>query len=379
MGAFIHNTKLDHLLRPEDYSSQEFWKEEITHLFHKSWQYAGLADHVAKPGSHLARDVAGVPVVVRNFGGELRAFRNSCPHRHSMIVGEGRGCSRTFKCMYHGWEFGDKGQVTHIPDGISFHGIKAADHSLQSLRLCRVGSLLFVNLSPGEETLRQSVGALGPELDQYFGNHQPVWHWVSEHEANWKIIEENAVESYHVPMAHPETFAHYKAPELHDHALEPGYTRYADLEPWKHGVVDCGFKALARHLVPKPNYERFKHTHIFPNNLLYYNEIFSTWASLQPVSPGRTRYEIVGFIPRNLRGGLPARLALRFIVQPLIKQFARILSEDMKIWPTIHRGLKHSPHTGVLSCREERVHAFQEHVLAKLPERFRLARQHSAT
>lgn len=375
MAGFIHNTKLDHLLRAEDYSNREFWQDEVSNLFHRSWQYVGMADKLSTPGSYVARDVAGVPVVVRNFDGELKAFKNSCPHRHSMIVSDGAGCSEKLKCMYHGWEFGEKGQITHMPDGVSFRGMKATDHCLQSYRLGRIGSLLFVNLSPGESTLQQDVGSLAPELDQYFGDHVQIWHWVTEHETNWKIIEENAVESYHVPMAHPTTFTHYKAPETHDHTLHPAYTRYADLEPWKNGVVDRGFKTLSKFLLPEPNYERFKHTHIFPNNLLYYNEIFSTWAFVQPVSPTHTRYEILGFMPRKLKGGPLTRVALRLIIQPLIKQFAKILLEDMDIWPKIHHGLEHSPHKGLLSCREERVFAFHQYVLDHMPEHYRSARQ----
>lgn len=368
---FIHHTKLDHLLRPEDYSSTEFWQDEITHLFRPSWQYVGLAKHVAKPDNYLARDVSGVPVVVRNFDGELKAFKNVCPHRHSMIVREGHGGAPKLKCMYHGWEFGSRGQISHMPDGVGFKGIKGMDLCLQQLRLEQIGPMLFVNPAPGTKTFRESLGGLAPELDQYFGNHQPIWHWTTEHECNWKIIEENAVESYHVPNAHPKTFYNFKAEELHDHALEKTYTRYADLEPWNTGFIAKAFKSLSNFMIARPNHERFKHTHIFPNNLLYYNEIFSTWAFLQPITPERTRYEIFGFVPKETRGGLPTRLALRFIIQPLIKQIARILLEDMEIWPKIHRGLKNSHYEGSLSCREERVYAFQQYVLENMPERHR--------
>ena len=44
-----------------------------------------------------------------------------------------------------------------------------------------------------------------------------------------KVIVENAVESYHVPMVHPNTFQDYRPEELHDHRLKPTYTRYGDL------------------------------------------------------------------------------------------------------------------------------------------------------
>lgn len=367
---FIHHEKLPHLLNASDYSSVDVWREEIDHLFHKSWQYVGLARDVEKEGQYLAREVAGVPIVVRNFGKDgVHAFRNVCGHRGSMIVRPGTGSAPTFQCMYHGWEYGARGQLTHLPDGKCFKGIKGAEVCLNSVRLDRIGPMLFVNLGNPGTTFRESLGDLAPELDAYFDDHRPCWHWITDHDANWKVIEENAVESYHVPMAHPTTFKDYKAEELHDHRLTKAYTRYADLEPWKDGVVDRGFKFLSRMMIPRPNYERFKHTHIFPNNLLYYGELFSTWAFVQPLTPERTRYEILGFIPRKLRAVTGNAIVLRAVIQPLIKQFAKILLEDMEIWPKIHHGLKNSPFPGVLSCREERVYAFQEYVVENLPSK----------
>jgi choline monooxygenase len=368
---FIHQGKLEYLLKPEDYSNREFWEDEVRHLFRRSWQFAALRRDVAENGAYLARDVAGVPVVIRNFDGEIKAFLNVCPHRHSMLVREGKGCSEKLKCLYHGWEYGEAGQLTHLPDGKSFRGIKAADYCLDSVRLEIIGELIFINLNKEAESLVNSVAALGPELHQYFGDHEPLWHWVSEHRANWKLVEENAVESYHVPMAHPSTFTDYKAPELHDHTLHGSYTRYDDIQPWGTAIVDRGFRFLSRALLPEPNFGRFKQTHIFPNNLLYYNELFSTWAAVYPVSPEVTRYEIVGLVPRKLRGGAVMRGALRLIVKPLIRQLTRILGEDMEVWGKLHHGLEHSPFKGVLSCREERVFAFHQHVLERMPEKWR--------
>jgi hypothetical protein len=101
---FIHQGKLQHLLHPSDYSSEAFWRDEVEHLFRKSWQFVGSVSDLSKPGNYLARDVAGVPVVFKNFDGQIAAFRNVCPHRHSIIVREGKGTVSKLKCLSHGWE-----------------------------------------------------------------------------------------------------------------------------------------------------------------------------------------------------------------------------------------------------------------------------------
>src|SRR5215813_1498448 len=49
-------------------------------------------------GSFVAREAAGVPlVVVRGTDGVVRAFRNACRHR-GMQVATGSGCTRAFTC-----------------------------------------------------------------------------------------------------------------------------------------------------------------------------------------------------------------------------------------------------------------------------------------
>ena len=364
---FIHQGKLQHLLHPSDYSSEAFWRDEVEHLFQKSWQFGGSLSQLTKKGDYLSRDIAGIPVVFRNFGDGISAFRNVCPHRHSMIVSEGSGNADKLKCMYHGWEFGCKGDVTFLPDGSSFKGIRAADFCLQPVKTEILGNMIFANLDPNANNFRDSLGELAPELEQYFGNHELVWHWVSDHKSNWKVIEENAVESYHVPMAHPKTFTNYNTPEFHDHCLTEAYTRYADLEPLNRTLVDMAFVILSKLFLKKPNFERFKHTHIFPNNLLYYGELFSTWAAVYPIAPEQTRYEIVGFIPRDLRYSMGMNAMLKIITKPLVKMIARILMEDMEIWPKLHKGFSNSSFTGILSCREERIYAFQKYVYSNMP------------
>lgn len=368
---FVNQGQLEHLLRPEYYSSEAFWLDEVENLFRKSWQFAGCLSEMPMHGDYLARDIAGIPVVFKNFDGKVTAFRNICPHRHSMLVREGKGSSTKLKCLSHGWEYGDDGRLTYLPDGISFKGIKAADFCLQPVRMEILGSMIFANLDPSALGLRESLGDLAPELEEYYGNHDLIWHWVTEHKTNWKVIEENAVESYHVPMAHPKTFKDYKKPDLHDHRLTSSYTRYGDLEPWGSGLVDRGFHILSKFFLPKPNYERFKHTHIFPNNLLYYGELFSTWAAVYPITPELTRYEIVGFTPRNLRNGLLQRFVLKRVIRPLVKMFGRILLEDMEVWPKLNKGLANSQFKGVLSCREERVFAFQQYICNNMPAHWR--------
>src|SRR5437879_6314731 len=75
-------------------------------VFARTWQPVGWAAAVANPGTYLAAEIAGEPVVVaRAKDGILRAFSNVCRHRAS-IIAEGQGNAASLRCPYHGWTYG---------------------------------------------------------------------------------------------------------------------------------------------------------------------------------------------------------------------------------------------------------------------------------
>jgi phenylpropionate dioxygenase-like ring-hydroxylating dioxygenase large terminal subunit len=81
-------------------------------------------------GSFVAREAAGVPlVVVRGADGRVRAFRNACRHR-GMQVAAGSGCTRAFVCRYHGWTYNLEGRLRHIPHEEGFSGFDKEAHPL---------------------------------------------------------------------------------------------------------------------------------------------------------------------------------------------------------------------------------------------------------
>ncbi len=358
---FQHVGSLEHVLSPREYASAEAFERESRLLFANHWHFAALRDEVARAGMHVARDVAGRPILLRNDAGRLRAFENVCVHRHCLVVPPGPGRGDTLRCQYHGWEYDGNGQVRRIPDGPSFRGLRAEGLRLTELPVETLGALAFVRLGEPREGLRDSLGPLAAELDRCFGDHRPVWRWTTEHDVNWKVIAENAVESYHVPAAHPRTFREFRPPDLHDHRLAKRYTRYLDLKPWGPRPAEVVLRSFRALLLPNPDGERFKQTHVFPNYLFYYGDLFSIFIALEPLGPARTRHVLHGFVPRRLRSVLlrPLQQLFTAVFVPGVR---RVFHEDMRLWTSIQRGLAASGHRGVLSAREERVYAFQRYV-----------------
>lgn len=365
---FHHEGALQHPLRPGAYVEPRVFDTEMAQLFVPAWHFACLGRDVLRPGDQVARDLAGVPIVIRNEGGELRAFVNVCAHRHSTIAAPGWRNAATLRCQYHGWEYDADGALCRLPDGRSFKGMDAKAVALRRVSLEVLGPLVMATLNNDAPPFLASLGDFGTELQRFFGNHRLLRLWTSEHAVNWKVIAENAVESYHVPQVHPATFRDFREPSLHDHTLHERYTRYLDLKPWENDVVGIGARSLSRLLLKSPTMKRFTQAHVFPGLLLYYGDLVSTLIALEPLGAGRTRHVVLSFVPRTLRGGALLRPLQWLFGQVFASLGERILREDMRLWPAIQHGLAHSPHRGVLSCREERVHAFQTWVAAHVAE-----------
>jgi len=69
------------------YSDEELLRRERALIFARAWQYGGRAAQVAEPGSYLATDAGGVPILItRDREGSLRAFVNVCRHRGAVLM-----------------------------------------------------------------------------------------------------------------------------------------------------------------------------------------------------------------------------------------------------------------------------------------------------
>ena len=353
------------LLSPRDYAAEDTFAAEQAGVFRRSWNVVAAARDLQRPGDQLATEVGGLPVLVRNEGGELRAFLNVCAHRHSLLAPPGRSHQATFRCQYHGWQYGADGRLAHLPDGPSFKGWKASDARLQAMR-CRVAyGLVFVNPGPGDGTLEDDHGPVSAELARHFDGMELRWIQESVHDANWKIIVENAVESYHVPLVHAATFGRYQDEEKIRHVVEPTFTQYHDEQslqdmPRLARMIDEVFFAGTR-------LWGYSHTHVFPNHLVTWGGFYREWVVVEPLGPRRSRRLGYGFFPKEVRHrgplGLAERLALDEHARRTRKGADRILAEDSSVWTSVQRGSEASPHRGVIGAREERVAAFHRWLL----------------
>ena len=182
---------------------------ESAAVFARTWQPAGHAASVAQPGSYLAAEIAGEPVVVtRAKDGILRAFSNVCRHRASIIAG-GHGTANALRCPYHAWTYGLDGRLLGCPE---FEGVLDFEKSavrLPEFRAETWGPYVFVNQDANAPSLADVLGAIPGEVAALgcpAGQLQFSERRDYTIACNWKVYVDNYLEGYHLPAAHPSLF-----------------------------------------------------------------------------------------------------------------------------------------------------------------------------
>jgi phenylpropionate dioxygenase-like ring-hydroxylating dioxygenase large terminal subunit len=187
------------------YSDDDVLRRERARIFAQSWQYAGRAERVAEPGSFLATDAGGIPILVtRDSAGELRGFLNVCRHRGAVLA-EGCGTRSTVQCRYHAWTYDLDGSLRNAPRADREADFDKSALSLLAASVGTWGPFLFVNPQDDAAPLADHLGELPEILAREIDVDTLVFHSRVEFgaDANWKIVVENFLECYHCATAHP--------------------------------------------------------------------------------------------------------------------------------------------------------------------------------
>jgi phenylpropionate dioxygenase-like ring-hydroxylating dioxygenase large terminal subunit len=193
-------------LPPRYYTDPEVYKLEEERIFRKQWMFVGREDEVAQPGDYLTIDIAGTPlIIVRDQQGTIRALSGSCLHRYMPVV-EGSGNRTSFQCPYHLWTYGLDGQLIGAPEMEHATGFDKSQCRLPEARLEVWEGFLFVNLDPQAQPLSPQLEPLSRKLAGYHLAEMRTAAFVDyDSDWDWKVMVENALESYHHAGIHRDT------------------------------------------------------------------------------------------------------------------------------------------------------------------------------
>ena len=191
--------------------SEDVLREEMRKIFAKCWIYVGHGSELKKPGDFVTRKVAGRPVIfARDQKGEVRCHFNTCRHRGAIVCADRSGNARRFMCVYHGWIYGNDGQLARVPGEDAY--TEAFDKAELGLRgpakFESYRDFWFLNLDPNAPALVDYLGKtteyLDLVIDQSPSGQMEVLPGTQEYDvaANWKLMVENSVDDYHLPSTH---------------------------------------------------------------------------------------------------------------------------------------------------------------------------------
>jgi len=192
----------------EAYTDASFYQQERDTVFNSTWLLAGFSRDLKEDKQYITLDFAGVSIVVMNFEGDLRAFRNVCSHRFSRLC-EGKGKREGeahLQCPYHGWTYDKEGELYAVPDQKGFKDLDKKSLCLTRYSVSLCGEFVFVSLGGQEQSLDEYLGSYYQELEtisQALGECLDCNDMMIQ--ANWKIVVENTLEHYHVRKVHPES------------------------------------------------------------------------------------------------------------------------------------------------------------------------------
>ncbi len=209
----------------EMYTSVELLELEKERIFNKQWLCAGRVDSIPNPGDYLTYFIGVQPIVlIRQDDGDIHAFANVCRHRMMQLLdGVGTCARKRIACPYHAWTYSIDGELVAAPYMRERPGFDKADYSLLAVRCEQWEGWIYVTLNPDIE----SVAVLLAELQNVIADYgmagyvqivqeDHVWN------TNWKLLTENFMEGYHLPVAHRETVGgHFPVKDTRFSSLPP--------------------------------------------------------------------------------------------------------------------------------------------------------------
>ncbi len=188
------------------YTDEIVAAQETDRIFRKDWVCPGLAAELANARDYLTFSIAGEPIYcIRTNEGEIKTYANVCRHRMMQLL-EGRGQARRVVCPYHAWTYDLNGQLIGAGHMQRSNGFDKKKICLPEIRTEIWNGWIYVTLNPDAPSVSEALADLDDVVARYgMENYVPVVQQEHVWQTNWKLLTENFMEGYHLPVAHKAT------------------------------------------------------------------------------------------------------------------------------------------------------------------------------
>jgi nitrite reductase/ring-hydroxylating ferredoxin subunit len=245
------------------------------------------------PNTAIAHDHYGIPLIIsRDASGHAHVLANVCRHRGTRLIEEtGVVPAKRIVCPYHAWAYKPDGQLSGMPRPECFPGLDKAALGLVHYPCVEAGGLIWFAKHPDADF--SEVLALAPDLEAFALADQFVYRSrTHEVAANWKLVIDAFLESYHVQRLHSATIASFFADGITVADTIGRHQRAAVGRADYLAKVDLGDWAALRRAITY-TYQ------IFPASVVIVSPDYINLLIVMPQSVGCTLVEDVMLIPEK--------------------------------------------------------------------------------
>ena len=224
------------------YTDPDVFEREISHIFERTWIYAGHETQIPRPGDYWQFQIGRQPMVlVRGAGEAVHVLYNRCPHRGVQVCGSKHGnAGPALTCPYHSWRFHYDGSLESVPlekgyRDTRFERNDPSFHMKRAPRVDRYRGFIFASLSESGPSLIEWLGDAKIAFDDMCDRSPegrvevvPSCYRVIQR-SNWKFFMENQLDAVHPSVTHMSTgqaAAEVERKLKREHGEEPLHYHY---------------------------------------------------------------------------------------------------------------------------------------------------------
>ena len=349
---------------PSLYTDPVILDMEIKSIFEKEWHCPGLAADIPEPGDYVTFSIGEQQVFsMRQKDGSIRTFSNVCRHRMMQLL-EGRGNTKVVVCPYHAWTYSQDGSLRGAPYMDRSETFDRKKFCLPEIRTEIWNGWIYITLNADAPSVAELLAPMNDLVAQFrMDRYVPCETQDHVWQTNWKLLTENFMEGYHLPVAHRATVGQWIGLDdtIFPLDVNPHFTWQTFT---KDETATYGRAAEAcDYLEGKWRYTTIMPT-VFPAHMYVLAPDHVWYLSLRPKGVGEVHVRFgVALAPERLDAFPNKQAALK----DLITFFDHVNEEDRFVVEGIFTGAHGAlAQAGPLSWLEREIHDFQKYLAGKL-------------
>ena len=276
-------------LNPDYYKSSHIFNLERYKIFNKNWLPIGYTNEFNN-SKILCKKFGNTEIIITKTKNDIiKSFYNTCRHRGSRLINKNCNVNNII-CPYHLWKYSLDGELLSTPR-FEEPNFNKESNGLYEIKTSIFRNIICINFDNNCDDIYKHFGDISDDLKNYpLEECKIVKYKTYEANANWKLLQENFLEYYHLPSVHPELV---KSSGMNEHEYTSINKKGKYIGFKTDPITDCDAPIEPKYMKTfstiNENEKKIAHFHtIYPNifHFLLPNHLFSI--ILEPINKFKT-------------------------------------------------------------------------------------------